>query len=50
MTQTPLNTRVEDRLKAVLLKVAKKEGVSLARLIEKILEEWAKARGYLKNG
>jgi len=48
MTQTALNTRIEDKLKTALLRAAKKDGVSLARLVEKILEDWARSNGWLK--
>ncbi len=42
--QTPLGTRVDDKLKTALQKAAKKEKRSLSSLVEKILEEWIEER------
>jgi predicted HicB family RNase H-like nuclease len=42
--QTPLGTRVDDKLKAALQRAAKKEGRSLSNLVERILQEWVDAR------
>lgn len=44
----PLGVRMAPETKAALDRAAKEEVRSLSSLIEKILVDWLKARGYLK--
>ena len=49
MTKTPsLGIRVQPETKAALEKAAKDDVRSTSSLVEKILTEWLKAKGYLK--
>ena len=49
MAQTkPLGVRMSPDTKAALDKAAKDEVRSLSSLIEKILTDWLKSKGYLK--
>ncbi len=45
---TPLGVRVSSETKEALEKAAKDDMRSMASLIEKILVDWLKAKGYLK--
>jgi hypothetical protein len=45
---TPLGVRLNPETKAALDKAAKDEARSLSNLIERVLTEWLKAKGYLK--
>jgi len=49
MTKTPsLGVRVHPETKAALEKAAKDDMRSISSLIEKILVEWLRSKGYLK--
>ncbi len=50
MTKTsPLGVRVQPETKAALEKAAKSDVRSVSSLIEKILVDWLKAKGYLRK-
>lgn len=44
-----LGVRIPDDLKAALDKAARDDVRSISSLVEKILTEWLKAKGYLKS-
>jgi hypothetical protein len=50
MVKTPsLGIRVHPETKAALEKAAKDDMRSVSSLVEKVLVEWLKAKGYLQN-
>jgi hypothetical protein len=49
MTKTAaISVRVTDQVKAAAEKAATDDSRSVASLVEKVLAEWLKAKGYLK--
>lgn len=44
-----LGLRIEEKLKDAMERAAKDDHRSLASLIEKVMSDWLKERGYLKD-